>query len=128
MTKPQIITTESGEELVVLSRRDYDAMRARLGDEEAEDAMSLRILKEREGDVAIPLSVWREIDEAPSPIGPLRKWRGLTQGQLAEAAGISQGYLSEIETGKKVGDVRTLRAIAAALNISLNDVTPDETP
>jgi PHD/YefM family antitoxin component YafN of YafNO toxin-antitoxin module len=33
----QIITTESGEELVVLTRREYDALMARLGDEEAED-------------------------------------------------------------------------------------------
>jgi PHD/YefM family antitoxin component YafN of YafNO toxin-antitoxin module len=33
----QIIKTESGEELVVLPRREYDALMARLGDEEAED-------------------------------------------------------------------------------------------
>jgi hypothetical protein len=33
----QIITTEGGEELVVLPRRDYDRLLARLGDEEAED-------------------------------------------------------------------------------------------
>jgi DNA-binding XRE family transcriptional regulator len=101
-------------------------MCARLGDEEAEDAMSVRILKEREGDVALPLAVWNEIDAAPSPIGPIRNWRKLTQEQLAAAAGISQGYLSEIETGKKVGDVATLRAIATALRVSLDDVVKDE--
>ena len=33
----QIIKTESGEELVVLPRREYDTLMARLGDEEAED-------------------------------------------------------------------------------------------
>lgn len=34
---PQIIITAGGEELVVLSRRDFDSLLARLGDEEAED-------------------------------------------------------------------------------------------
>jgi hypothetical protein len=33
----QIITTESGEELVILTRREYDRLLARLGDDEAED-------------------------------------------------------------------------------------------
>ena len=123
MSKPQIIRTRSGEELVVISRRDYDSMRARLGDEEAEDAMDVRILKERAGDVAFPLSVWDEIDASPSPVRPLRRWREFTQEELAAKAGISQGYLSEIETGKKTGDVTTLRAIAAALGVGLDDVT-----
>lgn len=127
MNKLQIIRTDSGEELVVLSRRDYDVMRARLGDEEAEDRMTARIVAETRGQIAFPISVWEEIEDSVSPIGPIRKWRKLTQEQLAEAAGISQGYLSEIESGKKVGDVGTLRAIAAALGVSLDDITPDET-
>jgi len=42
---------------------------------------------------------------------------------LRPRADISQGYLSEIETGKKTGDVTTLRAIAAALGVGLDDVT-----
>ncbi|MGH6802027.1 MAG: helix-turn-helix domain-containing protein [Methyloceanibacter sp.] len=128
MSKPQIIKTERGEELIVLTRRDYDAMRARAGDEAAEDAMTARIVSESRArrEVAIPLAVWEEIEAAPSPIKPLRRWRKLTQAELADKAGISQGYLSEIETGKKLGDLATLRAIAGALRVGLDDVTPDE--
>jgi DNA-binding XRE family transcriptional regulator len=127
MNKPQIIKTERGEELVVLSRRDYDAMRARLGDEEAEDAMSARIVSEARAkrEVAIPAAVWKEIEAAPSPIKPLRQWRELTQAELAKKAGLSQGYLSEIEAGKKLGDLATLRSIASALRVGLDDVAPD---
>lgn len=44
--KPQFITTEAGEELVVLSRREYDSLLARLGDEEAEDRMTVLIADE----------------------------------------------------------------------------------
>jgi DNA-binding XRE family transcriptional regulator len=128
MSKPQFIRTEAGEEFVVLSRRDYDAMRARLGDEDAEDRMTARIVKEAKasGGVAAPLSVWDEVEAASSPIGPLRKWRKLTQEELAAKAGISQGYLSELETGRKAGDLATLRRVAAALGVGLDDVTHNE--
>lgn len=42
----QFLKTEAGEELVVLTRREYDSLLARLGDEEAEDRMTVRILEE----------------------------------------------------------------------------------
>jgi hypothetical protein len=44
--EPQFLRTESGEELVVLSRRDYDSLLARLGDEEAEDRMTVLLVEE----------------------------------------------------------------------------------
>ncbi len=50
----------------------------------------------------------------------LRAWRGLTQVQLAEAAGIGQGYLSELEARSKTGSPETLAKLAGALNVSVN--------
>lgn len=49
----------------------------------------------------------------------VRKHRGLTQGDLAEAAGISRPYLTEIETGRKDGSIRAMKSIANALQIDL---------
>ena len=43
---PQFLRTETGEELVVLSRREYDSLLARLGDEEAEDRMTVLLAEE----------------------------------------------------------------------------------
>lgn len=54
-----------------------------------------------------------------SPIKVIRKFRGMTQGDLAEAAGISRPYLTEIETGRKDGSIRALKSIAGALDVSL---------
>lgn len=45
-----------------------------------------------------------------------RKYRGLLAGELAEKTGISQGYLSEIESGKKSDSLSVLKRIAAALD------------
>jgi DNA-binding XRE family transcriptional regulator len=54
-----------------------------------------------------------------SAIKVVRKYRGMTQGDLAEAAGISRPYLTEIETGRKDGSIRALKSIAGALDVSL---------
>jgi transcriptional regulator with XRE-family HTH domain len=56
---------------------------------------------------------------------PIRVWRqhrGLTQQQLAKAAGISVPYLSQIESGKRQGSAEVLAAIAKELGLSLDDI------
>lgn len=52
-----------------------------------------------------------------SPIKILRKYRGMTQAELAAAAEISRPYLTEIETGKKDGSIRAMRGLAEALGV-----------
>jgi Zn-dependent peptidase ImmA (M78 family)/DNA-binding XRE family transcriptional regulator len=52
----------------------------------------------------------------------LRNASGLTQGQLAEAAGLSRVGYRNIETGKSVPKVETVRALAVALEVPVEQV------
>lgn len=53
----------------------------------------------------------------------LRKWRDMTQVQLAGLAGLSQGFLSQIENGKLALDRRShVAALATALRVSEIDI------
>jgi DNA-binding Xre family transcriptional regulator len=132
MNKPQIITTEHGEELIVLTRHEFDRLRARTGGKSAEDAIEDEVLARiagtvrKEGGASLPLELWNEIFASTSAVGPIRRFRKMSQQELAAKAGITQPYLSEIENGKKRGDVKTLRAIAKALKVSLGDLTEQE--
>lgn len=55
----------------------------------------------------------------------LRKFRGFTQEQVAEAAGVSRGTYRAIEKGRTPPRVESLRALAIALDASMRDlVTP----
>ena len=54
-----------------------------------------------------------------SPVKILRKHHGLTQKDLAERAGISRPYLTEIETGKKDGSIRAMKSLAEVLGVSV---------
>jgi transcriptional regulator with XRE-family HTH domain len=49
-----------------------------------------------------------------------RKARGWKQQTLADKAGISQHYLSEIETGARRGNLDVLAALAAALEVPVS--------
>ena len=113
----QTLTTEAGEELVVLSRRDYDALLARLGDEDAEDRMTLIIAAEARGETPLPEPVSKAILGGNAPLKALRRWRGMTQAQLAAAADINQGYLSELEAGAKAASEQVLARLASSLDL-----------
>ena len=70
----------------------------------------------------IPADVVFAILDGANPIKVWREARSLTQLQLANAAGISKPFLSQIETGKRRGSTESLASIAAALNVSLDQI------
>jgi len=84
------------------------------------DAISAAI--ERGDEELIPADVVYAILDGENPIKVWREYRGLTQQQLAAAAGISKPYLSQIETGKRKGTTEILSTIAKALDVSLDEV------
>jgi len=124
MGTPQVIITEGGEELIVLTRRDYDALLAQAGDEEAEDRMTVRLIEESEAaiargeDVLLPLEVWRALEKGGSRVKVLREYRGLTASELAQRAGLSVQDLINIETGREAPD-DILKALAHELAVPL---------
>lgn len=58
------------------------------------------------------------------PVKILRKFRGMTQNELAAAAAISRPYLTEIETGRKTGSISAMQAIASALSVDVGLTLP----
>ena len=56
-----------------------------------------------------PLKVWRE-------------FRKLTQEDLADQAGVTKSYISQIESGDKPGSVALLKRISAALDVDVDDL------
>lgn len=121
MSAPQIIRTPGGEELVVLPRAEYDALLAR-ADHEAEDADDVAIYDIRKaelasGGVVLPPEVSAAILRGESRLKAVRNWRGATQLHLNSRTGIGQGYLSDIESGRRTGTPETIAKLAQALDV-----------
>jgi ribosome-binding protein aMBF1 (putative translation factor) len=120
--KPQIITTEKGEELVVLSRADYEALvaAAEAADEDESDVAIYDARKSELGagrDERLPAEVSAAMLRGDSLLKALRKWRNMTQLDLSEKTRLGQGYISDLEAGRRKGTRETIGVIAKALGV-----------
>jgi DNA-binding XRE family transcriptional regulator len=126
--KPQIIRTENGEELVVITKAEYDALTSR-ADPDAEDAADIALFDQRLAEhqaglnPALPAEVTEAMLKGDSLLRALRHWRDLTQAELASKTGLAQGYISDLEAGRKRGTAETLRILAIALDIDTEWLT-----
>ncbi|MBW8283948.1 MAG: helix-turn-helix transcriptional regulator [Rhizobium sp.] len=118
--------TPNGEEMVVLSRKDYEALLQRLDRvEDLEDSLAIADFEKKRAagqEELIPSEFVDRMIDGESPVRVWREYRGLSAKDLAAKAGISTAYLSEIETGKKDGSVSALKSIADALKLDLDDL------
>jgi DNA-binding XRE family transcriptional regulator len=124
MNAPQIIRTPGGEELVVLPRAEYEALLDRV-DHDAEDADDIAIYDARKaelaaGGVVLPPDVSAAILRGDSRLKAIRNWRNATQQHLSFQIGIGQGYLSDLESGRRAGAPETLAKLAQALNVPVD--------
>jgi DNA-binding XRE family transcriptional regulator len=123
VNKPQIIKTPDGTEMVVVPRAEYDALVAAA--EDAEDVLIAERSLARIAAGEVELIPDSEVDaylDAPTPLAFWRKKRGLTQTALAKTVGVTQAYLSEIESGKKEARVSVLKELAAALKVTVDEL------
>lgn len=108
-------------DLVVMSRDSFDEIVARL--EEAADRRAFdEIRAGTRPEDYLPAELVDRLIAGESAVRIWREHRALTMGALAEKAGISPSYLSEIETGKKPGSTKALKALAEALEVDLDDL------
>ncbi|MBL8577435.1 MAG: helix-turn-helix transcriptional regulator [Mesorhizobium sp.] len=119
----QVITTPSGERLVVLPEAEFLAMREAL--EDREDVAAVRDFERRlaAGDEEmIPAEFANRILDGENKVRVWRSCRGLSARDLAAATGLSAPYISEIESGKKDGSVSAMKKIADALGVDIDDI------
>ena len=65
----------------------------------------------------VPHTVVVRLIGGENPVRVWREHRGLTIAALADTAGLSQPFVSQIETGTREPTVRTLAALARALGV-----------
>lgn len=110
-------------EMVTIPREEYDRLRAA-----AEDLADLQSYDRAKAALAagedelIPADYVNRLLNGENTLRVYRDLRGLTQAALAEKASVNRVTVAEIETGRKQGSVATLRALADALAVSLDDL------
>ena len=73
-------------------------------------------------EVLIPASMVDRFIDGEAPLRIWREYRNLTQADLARASGVNRVQIVEIEAGRSTGSVHTLRKLADALGIAVDDI------
>jgi DNA-binding XRE family transcriptional regulator len=116
---PQKFVAPDGTEMVVLPAADFERLQTLA--EESQDMLAARVQVARlsAGEGTMPGKVLELILDGLSPIAAWRKFRGMSQINLAKAAGCTQSALSQIESGARYGTPKLRKALAKALNAPL---------
>ena len=123
MTGIQFIERDGKREFAVIPIELYERLSAVL--EDVDDAALADAARAADDGFRVPAAVVNALLEGEQPVRVWREQRGLTQDALAAKAGISKAYLCQMETRKRVGALKTLRAIADALAVSVNELHED---
>ena len=118
----QVIERNGNPERAIIPYNDYLRLveEAEMLNDVLDYDMAIEAVKQ--GEELVPSEVAYAILDGESPIRVWREYRGYTQQQLSEAAGISKPYLSQIETGKRTGTTEVLSGIAKALALTIDDI------
>jgi DNA-binding XRE family transcriptional regulator len=128
--KPQFIKTESGE-LVVLPRRDYEALVKRAKGATTEDRAIARVVARSDAalaagdDIELPASVAEAIARGESALRVVREWQGKTQMYLAFKTNIDQSTISALENGTRRGTAAVWKRLAEVLRVPTDLLIPD---
>jgi DNA-binding XRE family transcriptional regulator len=122
--KPQIIRGRDGHPaFAVVPWADYLELLGpdTLSDEELFDVAELA------REELFPAEVVDRLIAGENPIRVFRRYRGMTQEQLARLAGTNPVYISQIERMKRRGSLDLNRRLAKALDVDIDDLVSDGT-
>jgi hypothetical protein len=111
-------------EVAILPRKDYELLVARASEAD-EDAGTARIVARARKEIAdggplLPKDIVDRMANGENPVRVLREWRDVTQMYISSETSLSQGYISDIENGRRTGTAAALRQIANVLKVPLD--------
>jgi DNA-binding XRE family transcriptional regulator len=119
----QVIEKNGQPEWAVLPYGEYQRLVAEAEMlQDIQDYDKTRLALASRDEELIPSEVTYALLDGENPIRVWREYRGLTQQQVAETAGISKPYLSQLESGRRQGTTEVLVGIARALQVTLDDL------
>ena len=114
-------------ETVTTPRAEYDrlcAIEEEFEDIQAALAVEARIASGEEE--LLPAQMVDRLIDGEFPLRVWREYRQCSQSALARASGVNRVQIVEIEPGRNNGSVHTLRKLADALRVTVDDIIPTE--
>lgn len=114
----------AGHRVAVLPVADYERLVEAAEDRTDDVAAHAAQVRRDSGDEYLPSVIVDQLLAGANPIKTWRQYRGLSQAELAAAAGCHLSMVSHIEQGRRTGAALLLRKLASALRTSVDDLVP----
>jgi ribosome-binding protein aMBF1 (putative translation factor) len=111
-------------EVAIIPRKDYEVLVAKAAEVD-EDVGTARLVARARREVAagallLPKDIVDRLAKGENAVRVLREWQNVTQTYLSFKTNLSQGYISDIENGRRTGTPAALRRIANVLKVPLD--------
>lgn len=109
--------------MVTIPQAEYDRLR-----DAADDLADLRSYDAAKAALAsgadelIPAEFAKRLIAGENPLRVYRDVRGLSQVKLAEKSAVNRVQIADIEAGRSRGSVATVRKLAEALGVAMDDL------
>ena len=110
-------------DMVTISKEEY--LRLKAIEEDMSDLRSAHEVLDRieaGTEELIPSAVVDRLLAGDPPLVVWREHRQLSQAELARRSGVNRVQIVEIEAGRKTGSVASLKKLAAALHVDMDDL------
>ena len=122
MKRIQIIEHDGKPAFAVVPIELWERVRENIVD--ADDVAAYDRAVAKDDGFTIPAAVMRAELCRSHPLRAWREHRGMTLQAVADAAGVSKPYVSQIEGGKRAGTAATLKKLAKVLRVPLDVLQP----
>ena len=131
---PQFIETPGGERLAVIPAAAYESLMEAIaavdpaaGIDTTENEIALYDEAKHRlaagDDELVPEEVADRLMADENPIKVWREYRNMSGRELAERSTLSAAYVSQLESGERKGSIQTLKKLAGALGVSVDDLS-----
>ena len=83
---------------------------------------SAKAALQKDGGEAVHHDFMQTLINTDSPLRAWREYRGVSQTQLAQQSGVNRVQIIDIEKGKSNGSIATMKKLAHALHVTLDDI------
>lgn len=114
----------AGQKMAILPIADYERLLEAVEDQADVAAAEKASLRAAAGEEYVSADVVDSLLAGENALRVWRKHRNMTLDDLAEKSGVRKSSISELENGKEIGRPAKWRALADALDVTVDDILP----
>ena len=117
-----IIRTGEPIEILTIPKAEHERACAMEEDLDLQAGLAVQAKIDAGIEELVPWDIAGRLIDGEPPVRVWREHRGLSQSALARASGVHRVQVADIEAGRKTGSVQTLRKLADALGVTVDDL------